>query len=96
MYAQIDFETVYNLILKIHENQTKMSSRATIIAENLVSIKEKVLKATERRAAASSQPARLVAVSKTKPLEDVMAAYQHGHRVFGENYVFILISDYLF
>ncbi|UOY06914.1 YggS family pyridoxal phosphate-dependent enzyme [Muricauda sp. SCSIO 64092] len=27
----------------------------------------------------------LVAVSKTKPLDDILAAYQAGHRVFGEN-----------
>uniref|UniRef100_A0A8C4X2E7 Pyridoxal phosphate homeostasis protein n=1 Tax=Erpetoichthys calabaricus TaxID=27687 RepID=A0A8C4X2E7_ERPCA len=30
---------------------------------------------------------RLVAVSKTKPPEMVMVAYQHGQRNFGENYV---------
>lgn len=30
---------------------------------------------------------RLVAVSKTKPLEAVQEAYDAGHRVFGENYV---------
>lgn len=29
---------------------------------------------------------RLVAVSKTKPIEDIMALYQSGHRHFGENY----------
>jgi hypothetical protein len=68
----------------------KQMSRASIIAENLQSIKEKVLKATERRAAAGAQPVRLVAVSKTKPLEDVMHCYQQGHRVFGENYVCVL------
>ena len=30
---------------------------------------------------------RLVAVSKTKPAEMVQAAYDAGHRDFGENYV---------
>lgn len=29
----------------------------------------------------------LVAVSKTKPLADIMDAYDHGHRAFGENKV---------
>ena len=29
----------------------------------------------------------LVAVSKTKPVSDVRAAYDAGHRHFGENYV---------
>ena len=30
---------------------------------------------------------RLVAVSKTKPIEMIVEAYQTGHRHFGENYV---------
>jgi PLP dependent protein len=29
----------------------------------------------------------LVAVSKTKPIEDILAAYEAGQRTFGENYV---------
>jgi uncharacterized pyridoxal phosphate-containing UPF0001 family protein len=29
----------------------------------------------------------LVAVSKTKPVEDILALYDLGHRDFGENYV---------
>jgi uncharacterized pyridoxal phosphate-containing UPF0001 family protein len=31
--------------------------------------------------------ARLVAVSKTKPVENIVAAYECGQRHFGENYV---------
>ncbi len=31
--------------------------------------------------------AQLIAVSKTKPVEDLQEAYQHGIRDFGENYV---------
>lgn len=27
----------------------------------------------------------LVAVSKTKPIEDILKAYEVGHRIFGEN-----------
>jgi hypothetical protein len=34
-----------------------------------------------------SYGARLVAVSKTKPVADIQALYDAGHRVFGENYV---------
>lgn len=30
-------------------------------------------------------PARLIAVSKTKPVEDIQVAYQAGQRLFGEN-----------
>lgn len=34
-----------------------------------------------------TMPPRLVAVSKTKPAEMVIEAYNHGQRSFGENYV---------
>jgi hypothetical protein len=36
----------------------------------------------------------LVAVSKTKPVEDIMEAYEAGHRDFGENYVQELLDKY--
>ncbi len=36
--------------------------------------------------------ATLVAVSKTKPVEDIRALYDLGHRDFGENYVQELVS----
>ena len=35
---------------------------------------------------------QLVAVSKTKPNEDVLALYEKGHRIFGENYVQELVK----
>ena len=28
---------------------------------------------------------KLIAISKTKPNEDIMTAYKNGHRFFGEN-----------
>ncbi|MEO7924504.1 MAG: YggS family pyridoxal phosphate-dependent enzyme [Chitinophagaceae bacterium] len=34
-----------------------------------------------------SKAVTLVAVSKTKPVEDILALYELGHRDFGENYV---------
>lgn len=37
---------------------------------------------------------RLVAVSKTKPNEDILAAYETGHRIFGENKVQDLTKKY--
>jgi len=36
--------------------------------------------------------ATLVAVSKTKPIEDILALYNSGHRDFGENYVQELVE----
>lgn len=38
--------------------------------------------------------AGLVAVTKTKPVEDIMEAYDAGHRDFGENYVQELLDKY--
>jgi len=38
--------------------------------------------------------AKLVAVSKTKPVEDIQALYDLGHRDFGENYVQELKEKY--
>lgn len=54
------------------------------IADNLEAVRQCVAKA----AAEGAKPMpRLVAVSKTKPLEDLHEAYEAGQRIFGENYV---------
>ena len=45
-----------------------------LIKENLISLKKQI-----------PNHVTLVAVSKTKPIEDITEAYQTGHRVFGEN-----------
>ncbi len=37
---------------------------------------------------------RLVAVSKTKPNEDILTAYHSGHKIFGENKVQELVKKY--
>ena len=51
------------------------------IARSLGLIQQKI------QTAASGRSVRLVAVSKTKPVEDLMEAYNAGQRHFGENYV---------
>lgn len=38
--------------------------------------------------------AKLVAVSKTKPLEDILAMHEVGQKAFGENYVQELVQKY--
>lgn len=43
-------------------------------------------------AEARTHGARLVAVSKTKPLADILALYHEGQRIFGENYVQELVG----
>lgn len=37
---------------------------------------------------------KLIAITKTKPNEDIMEAYQAGHKTFGENKVQELVSKY--
>ena len=56
------------------------------IATNLQAVRDRLAKAAQ---AAGRDPAgiTLLAVSKTKPLADVLAAVAAGQRAFGENYV---------
>nr|KAJ3423277.1 hypothetical protein HK105_006654 [Polyrhizophydium stewartii] len=54
------------------------------IAANLAEIAGRVAAAVAARGDPSVQT-RLVAVSKTKPASDIAAAYELGHRHFGEN-----------
>ena len=53
----------------------------THIADNLAHILQKI------EDSAPTRPVTLVAVSKTRPAEDVKAALIAGHRIFGENRV---------
>ncbi|HRX11851.1 MAG TPA: YggS family pyridoxal phosphate-dependent enzyme [Draconibacterium sp.] len=53
------------------------------IAENINLIKDKL-----------PENVRLVAVSKTKPNEDILEAYNAGHKIFGENKVQDLVRKY--
>ncbi len=59
------------------------NARPLTIADNLAV----VLDAAARASSPSRTPVRVVAVSKTKPVEDLQAAYDAGQRDFGENYV---------
>ncbi len=57
-----------------------------MITENLDHVKERIQKACER-SGRNSKDVTLVAVSKTKPEEDIMELYRAGQRDFGENYI---------
>ena len=54
---------------------------------NLEDNLKKVLQRINELSSLSQTPVRLVAVSKTKPVEDIVALYHAGQRYFGENYV---------
>jgi pyridoxal phosphate enzyme (YggS family) len=53
------------------------------IQDRLASVREEI-----------GQSVTLVAVSKTKPVEDIMEAYNAGQRIFGENKVQELVGKY--
>ena len=55
------------------------------IRERLGQVRDRVA-AAARRAGRDPSSITLIAVSKTRPPEDVRAAYAAGHRDFGENY----------
>ena len=57
-----------------------------MIAENLTNVKNNIKEAC-LKAGRDVSEVTLVAVSKMKPSEDILEAYDAGIRVFGENYV---------
>ncbi len=59
----------------------------SLIAANLQDMNFKIDAAIKGRPQAFLSPITLIAVSKTKPLSDVLAAFSAGQRNFGENYV---------
>ncbi len=64
-----------------------------MIAENLKKVEENICAAC-KRASRSRDEVTLIAVSKTKPIEDIMEAYNAGIRDFGENKVQELVDKY--
>lgn len=61
-------------------------TRPEEIARNVAAVTERIA-AAARRSGRDPAGVTLVAVSKTKPLEDLLAAYAAGIRAFGENRV---------
>lgn len=64
---------------------------ASPIADNLEAVRKRVQEVAGEDDSGSTAVPRLVAVSKTKPLEDLQEAYAAGQRIFGENYVSHLV-----
>lgn len=64
-----------------------------MLAENLKKVEEQIAASCEKAGRDSSE-VTLVAVSKTKPVELLMQAYQAGARVFGENKVQEIVDKY--
>ena len=64
-----------------------------MIRENLVSVQKNIEEGCER-AGRNTEDVRLIAVSKTKPIEALKEAYEAGCRDFGENKVQELTEKY--
>lgn len=64
-----------------------------MIRENLIQTRKNIEKAC-KRAGRSSEEVLLIAVSKTKPVEQLKEAYEAGVRDFGENKVQELVDKY--
>ena len=58
----------------------------SMIASRLVAVRSRIATVAER-VGREQESITLIAVSKRKPVEDIVAAYKAGQRDFGENYV---------
>eukprot|EP00095_Tigriopus_kingsejongensis_P002823 snap_masked-scaffold80_size398941-processed-gene-2.8 protein:Tk02823 transcript:snap_masked-scaffold80_size398941-processed-gene-2.8-mRNA-1 annotation:"proline synthase co-transcribed bacterial homolog protein" len=82
------FNSRFSFVRALTTSGSTMASESSI-GENLKSILDRVHQAYDMspdNVRANEMP-RLVAVSKTKPRELIIEAYEAGQRTFGENYV---------
>jgi pyridoxal phosphate enzyme (YggS family) len=63
-----------------------MTAHTSSIADNLIQVHASITGAA-RACARDPNDIHLLAVSKTKPVSDILLAYENGQREFGENYV---------
>ena len=63
-----------------------MSTTSMSIAENIAGVRERV-DAAARRAGREASSVALMAVCKTKPVQEIRQAFEAGQRLFGENRV---------
>eukprot|EP00521_Asterionellopsis_glacialis_P002125 CAMPEP_0195257956 /NCGR_PEP_ID=MMETSP0706-20130129/7110_1 /TAXON_ID=33640 /ORGANISM="Asterionellopsis glacialis, Strain CCMP134" /LENGTH=250 /DNA_ID=CAMNT_0040311229 /DNA_START=189 /DNA_END=941 /DNA_ORIENTATION=- len=68
-----------------------MSSAKIDISSNLEEVRTNIANVVSKEEISTKQ-VQLVAVSKTKPMELLLQAYEAGQRVFGENYVQELVG----
>ncbi|MBT1450443.1 YggS family pyridoxal phosphate-dependent enzyme [Glaciecola sp. XM2] len=63
-----------------------MTASTSPIADNLHQVRV-LIDAAATACSRNPKDIHLLAVSKTKPVSDILLAYENGHRDFGENYV---------
>ena len=83
--AIIRISSSRNLISRRISNEISMAATDSSITGNLANVLSRVKEAAEKLNRGQTIP-RLVAVSKTKPVDAIMEAYNGGQRTFGENY----------
>ena len=71
---------------RFHTQDVDETASRRLIPQRLDAVLQRIA-AAEARAGRSAGSVKLVAVSKRKPPEDIVAAYEAGLRDFGENYV---------
>lgn len=69
----------------VNSTPTPVPSDPATLVHNLEVVRDRINRCTESKGKAPDS-VRLVAVSKTKAKEDILALYEAGHRHFGENY----------
>ena len=82
-YSFFQINSMANMIERSSENE--QNERSQILINNLQIVKERVIQAS-MSSERNPEDVTLVAVSKTKPVSDILALYNIGHRNFGENY----------
>jgi hypothetical protein len=63
-----------------------MTAETAPISDNLKQVRASIVSAANQ-CSRDGNDIHLLAVSKTKPVSDILQAYESGHREFGENYV---------
>lgn len=84
-YTAIFLISISFMINIIIFSESRMQEEQTMIQKNLTKILSQIEAAVTKHNI--SKPVRLVAVSKTKSVEEMKEAYDAGMRHFGENYV---------
>ncbi|VVC25775.1 Pyridoxal phosphate homeostasis protein,PLP-binding barrel,Alanine racemase, N-terminal [Cinara cedri] len=80
-----------SILLTLNYNKKKMSTLENVI-DGLNNVKCRIELAILKRDQNNLKQPRLVAVSKTKPIEHIIGIYQQGQTHFGENYIQELLT----
>ena len=72
--------------MEVTTNSRTMTMKSALIQENFRHVQQRI-ETTARRFSRNMSEIQLLAVSKTRTAQEIIAAYQAGQSAFGENYV---------